>query len=487
MAKKRVIDAEVVKKEAAPAEKEVRDLTEVPLTEAAKALEAYNAAPDAEDILFKNMSPENRKKHGLSLSTAQLEEKHVGSRHSMNENRVEYALSSSRLIARQAWREPDAEGNILPRTDYFEKKLGDSWFTVERHYKAVLCLTIMGQDPSDLNKYKYRRLAALYDKVEKNVADKADFDALNGKMMEHPEKVADILNDKEFDNEMKQRFGQREAEMKALQEEDEGDPMERMSFEVPASQKPTILQAHRLSMDIAKDEKRDSPSLGAAIVEAVSHWMLQVNQGQKLIAAEKARQLFQEAYGIALLPFKVHKFQNSPELKDLPHIRIFQVGDYYMLEEEPRYVAKKLGVKVEQIKEVHLNVGAYLLRTGVMTIDNEDARKSEEVLTKKFAGAEKAKADPEKKVEKKAEPKKKKPAAEKKVEAVKEVEEVEAPKKKPAKQKKKLSELTDNEISVSITKTRKALGMSDEEYKELSEGKDPRKVLKELLKQKASA
>lgn len=496
---KKIIDVEVVEHKEASAEKKVRDLSKVPLTEAAKALEAFNSAPDAEDLLFKNMSKENRKKYGLSLSTEQLEERHIGSRHSMNENRIEYALSSSRLIARQAWREPDKNGKIYPRTDYFEKKLGDSYSTVERHHKAVLCLTLMGADPSNLHLYKYRRLAAFYDKIEKNVATQDDFKVLDQKMMESPENPVDILTDKEFDNEMKQRFGQREAEMKALQDGDDGaDPMERMSFEVPSSQKQTVLQAHRLAMDIAKEENREAPSLGAALVEAVSHWMLQVNQGQKLMAAERARQLFQEAYGLALIPFKVHKFQTSPQLKDLPHIRIFQVGDYFMLEEEPRYVAKKLGVKVEQIKEVHLNVGAYLLRTGVMTIDNEDIRKSEEVLTKSFKGAKKMEEpEPEKKGAKRG-PKKKaedEPVAEAAEETpdeaveepVEETSEEVTDEKPEKKKKKKLSELTDNEISVSITKVKKDIGMSEDEYKELADGKDPRKILRELLKlQKAS-
>lgn len=484
MAKKKVIDVEaVVKNEDGddPSEKKVRDLGKVPLNEMAKALEAFNASPDAEDLIFKNMSADNRKKHGLSLSTAQLEERQMGSREKMNADRVDYALSSSRLVLRQAWREPDKDNNnkIYSRVDYFETKLGDSWFTVDRHYKAVICLALMGKDASFLNLYKYRRLAAFFDKIEKNVATAKDFEELNGKMLEKPEKATDIMNDKEFENEMKQRFGQREAEMKALLEGEDGeDPLERMSFEVPSSQKQTVLQAHRLAMDIAKEEKRDSPSLGAALVEAVSHWMLQVNQGQKLIAAERARQLFQEAYGIALIPFKVHKFQTSPQLKDLPHIRIFQVGDYFMLEEEPRYVAKKLGVKVEQIKEVHLNVGAYLLRTGAMTIENEDIRKAEEVLTKSFEGAKKEEAPA-----KVAKPKKVKKVV---AEAAEEETNDENPDKTP-KKKKKLSELTDNEIAVSITKVKSDLGMTEEKFKEMSSGKEPVKVLRELLKMQKSS
>lgn len=485
MAKKKnkVIEAEAVVKEAAdaPEEKEVRDLSEVPMTDAMKALEEFNSAPNAEDLLFKNMSKENRKRHGLSLSTEQLEEKQIGSRHSMNESRVDYAIASSRLVARQAWREPDKDGKIYARMDYFERKLNDSWFTVERHHKAVLCLSIMGRDPSDIKLYRFRRLAAFYDKIEKNVATQKDFDDLEPKMVESPESANDILTDKEFDNEMKQRFGQREAEMKALQEEDKGDPTTRVTFEIPASQEKTVREAHRLGMDLATEENREKPGLGNVIVEALSHYMIEFGQGKKIMAAEKARQLFQETYGIALIPFKIHKFQKSPHLDKLPHMRIFQVGDYFMLEEEPRHVAKKLGVKVEQIKEVHVNVGAYLLRTGAMTIDDEDIKKAEEVLTKKFEGAKKAKkSDTKKKPAKKTT--KKKTSKAKKDDEPKE--------DKPAKKKKskKISELTDNEVSVSITKIKKDLGISEDEYKELADGKDPRKVLRELVKmQKASA
>lgn len=486
MAKKKVIDVEAVVAgvDEDPSEKKVRDLGKVPLNEMAKALEEFNASPNAEDLIFKSMSADNRKKHGLSLSTAQLEERQMGSRQKMNDDRVDYAIASSRLVLRQAWREPDNNGKILSRVDYFESKLGDSWFTVDRHYKAVICLALMGKDASCLNLYKYRRLAAFFDKIEKNVATAKDFEELHGKLLEKPEKAADIQTDKEFENELKQRFGQREAEMKALTEGDEDkDPLVRKSFEIPASQERTVNEAHRLAMDIAKEENREAPGLGATIVEAMSHWMLQVNQGQKLMAAERARQLFQEAYGIALIPFKVHKFQTNPTLKEMPHIRIFQVGDYFMLEEEPRYVAKKLGVKVEQIKEVHLNVGAYLLRTGAMTIENEDIRKAEEVLTKSFEGVKKEpvaeEAKPKKAKAKKADKEEKKETA---ADAAEDQEDT------PKKKKKKISELTDNEIAASITKIKSDLGMTEEEFKELSSGKEPVKVLRELVKmQKSSA
>ena len=503
MAKKndKIIDAEVVKKEV----KEIKEIKEVDLTEAAQALAQFKSSPDAEDLLFANMDKDKRKKYGLSLSTQQLEERHTASRQDMNNNRIEYALTSTRLVTRQAWREPQEDGNPSSRIDYFENKLGDSYNTVDRHVKAVLCLVMMGQDPSELNHYRYRRLAAFYDKIEKNVATRDDFNDLEPKMVEMPEEQQHRLTDKEFDNEMKQRFGEREAALRAEAGEDPS-ALKRLFFEVPANQEKMVDDAHRLGMDLAKKEGRNRPSLGNVIIEALTAWHMKMGHDMKYISAEYARQALQEVYKIALIPFRIHKFQKTDGLEGLPTMRVFRVGDYFVLEEEPRHAAKALNVKVDQLQEVRVNVSSYLIRTGMMEVTDEEVKKAQEVLEKPLEAPGAVKAPPKAKKAKAGKPeaseevpddtdeapKKKRGRPRKNQLKLVKDEEPKAEKKpkaeKAAKPKKKLSEMTANEISLTITKMRQKLELSDEDYKAMSEGKEPKQVLRELVElQKSSA
>jgi len=457
--KSKVVDVEVVdikekKAKNESEEKSIKPVDEI-IDQATKDL-AEHAVEHAEDLMFKYMSEANKKKYKLNASTNEIEDHLEIANEKINTSRADFAIAMLRLINRQAWKELNTGHNAV---DYFAIFHKIDWSQAVRYARAAQLLVALEKDVTTISKYYYGRLAKYWKFFVSGIATKKDFELDEDKMLLTPSNPVNLMKEKDFDQYLKQRFATAVAELKAAEEGENPDEVERRyGFSVKAWQADQIDETYRIAVKRAGQEGREQPSQGDHFYQMAQSWMAE----HDLDEARAARLLkaYESAFGIALLPFPIHKHDKLPE--GVTGLSLYEHKGTFCIEESKKHASKFFGCKVDEVKLKVANVTHLLERTGVMDqITKEEKSKAEKVLktdkkektgSKKKKGAKKTKAKQEKKA-------KEDKASEKKA--------------------RRISDLTDKEVVEKIAEYRDRLGLSAEDLAEFNAS--GRKLLKTLV------
>lgn len=403
-----------------------------------------------EDRIFNYMSNENLKKFQTDGSVKSLEKQFQENRVSMDTDRVAVALAGTLLMERQPWKHPAPGEFPISRIQYVENELGFSMDTLELYVKAVYCMALMKQDVGNLNLYRYDRLSAFLGVVLKGKAGEKDFIELSPHLKIVAPEGVHRMSTKEFNQMLKLKYP-------SDTDEPDAPEMEKVTVSVSANEKKAFRLSYVANLKMKEDSGLPAPSQAQHLNEMVTTWTAVNAKNNKYIEVQAAIEAIEKEHKLLLVPIPIHQHQNMP--KDVHAMRAFEVNGVLILEESQQHAAKALGVKVDDVRPKTINITNYMVRTGLL--------KSEDIVEIGSENKEKETAAPAGKTEKA-------PASE----------------AKPEKKKVKLADLSPNQIAAKIKEYRGILGLSEEDFAKLAEGKSPEDTLKDLnrrVKEKAAA
>lgn len=420
-----------------------------------------------EDRIFTYMSNENLKKLQTDGSVKALEKQFQESRVSMDSDRVAVALSGTLLMERQPWKNPAPGEFPISRIQYVEKNLGFSMDTLELYTKAVYCMALMKQDVGNLDQYRYDRLSAFLGVVLKGKAGEKDFIELSPHLkIVAPEGIS-RMSTKEFNQMLKLKYP-------SDTDEPDAPDLEKVTVSVSANEKKAFRLSYVANLKMKEDEGLPAPSQAQHLNEMVMTWTAVNAKNNKFIEVQAAIEAIEKEHKLLLVPIPIHQHQGMP--KDVHAMRAFEVNGVLILEESQQHAAKALGVKVDDVRPKTLNITNYMVRTGLI--------KSEDIAEVGAENKEKETAAPAEKAEKAV--KVEKPE---KTEKAEKIAKAPADEVKVEKKKVKVEDLSPNQIAAKIKGYRGVLGLSEEDFAKLAEGKSPEDTLKNLhrmVKEKAA-